>query len=263
MWTYSWCVAVGLLFVLENGEGFVAVPWIRRTTNPSILGMAAAPAEKEDAVTSSSFFSNKTKKSTLTDETIWNIRMVLRGVTTAKGKKMDEIFNLQCQFLEEEGYEPPQGKLKLVGSSSSRFQLVKSRWQLSEDPNDRKDGLWVWGLFKEPLYPFLLLQLETAAIRIPNSSPRSTTEEANDENKSNNDGNDKIYEEEDVIQPLQLYAQLNHKRDAEKGVVLTACSDLKIRQMETLNADMFGVSQVDWYEEVNIGTLSIQPSVER
>ena len=23
-----------------------------------------------------------------------------------------------------------------------------NRWTLSEDPNDRKDGLWIWGLFE-------------------------------------------------------------------------------------------------------------------
>lgn len=37
------------------------------------------------------------------------------------------------------------------------------RWRLDEeagsDPLD-KGGLWIWGLFKEPLYPFMFLQLE-------------------------------------------------------------------------------------------------------
>ena len=175
--------------------------------------------------------------STLTDETTWTLRIVLRGVGTEKGKKVDEIFNVKCNFLEEEGYEPPQGTLQLAINEDSRFEISKSRWQLSEDPNDRKDGLWVWGLFKEPLYPFLLLQLETKAIPLPG-------------------GSDDF--ERDAIKPLQLYAQLNHKRDSELGVILTG-SDLKVRQMETVDADMFGVSKVDLYEEVNIGTLSVQP----
>ena len=26
---------------------------------------------------------------------------------------------------------------------------------MSEDKDDRKDGLWIWGLFEEPKYPFL------------------------------------------------------------------------------------------------------------
>ncbi|KAL7581116.1 hypothetical protein ACA910_005917 [Epithemia clementina (nom. ined.)] len=186
-----------------------------------------------------------TARATLTDKTTWNLRMVLRGVATDKGKKIDEIFNLKCKFMEEEGYEPPQGIVQLAEESEqSRFQIVKSRWQLSEDPNDRKDGLWVWGLFKEPLYPFLLLQLETKPIPIAGGG-------------SANEREDKVYEG-DAIKPLQLYAQLNHRRDADKGVVLTA-SDLKVRQIETVDADMFGVAKVNLYEEVNIGTLSVQP----
>lgn len=33
-------------------------------------------------------------------------------------------------------------------------------WTLSEDKEDRKDGLWVWGLFEEPKYPFLYFYLD-------------------------------------------------------------------------------------------------------
>ena len=89
-------------------------------------------------------------KTTLTDETTWNLRFVLNGVTTEKGRKVDEIFSISAQFLEDDGYEPPQGSLsQMQGDEPSRLQIVKSRWQLSEDPEDRKDGLWIWGLFKE------------------------------------------------------------------------------------------------------------------
>lgn len=89
---------------------------------------------------------------------------------------------------------------------------------------------------KEPLYPYLLLRLETDAIPLENS--------------------DNV----DMIKPLQLFAQIDHRRDAESGVVLYA-TDLKVRQMETVKADIFGVADVDVYEEVNVGTLSIQPAV--
>lgn len=86
---------------------------------------------------------------TLTEATTWRIRFVLRGLPTTKGKKVDEIFNVECQFMEEDGYEPPQGYLKQVkvttgedgeAEDKQRFQIVESRWQLSEDPNDRKWG---------------------------------------------------------------------------------------------------------------------------
>lgn len=181
------------------------------------------------------------QKTTLTDETSWNLRVVLRGVATEQGKKVDRIFSVKAHFLEETGYEPPQGSLQQLFDydnneepiTTTAFKVVKSRWQLSEDPNDRKDGLWVWGLFKEPLYPFMLLQLETDLIPLAGT-----------------DG--------DAILPLQLYAQINHKRDADTGVILEG-ADLKVRQMETVKADVFGVAKVDVYDEVNVGTLSILP----
>ena len=88
----------------------------------------------------------------------------------------------------------------------------------------------------EPLYPFLLLKLETDAIPL------------------NDDDND------DFIKPLQLFAQINHRRDSELGVVLDA-TDLKVRQVETIKADPFGAAKVDVYEEVSVGTLSVQPAV--
>jgi hypothetical protein len=178
------------------------------------------------------------KKSTLTEHTTWRLRFVLQGVMTKKGKKVDEIFVATCKFLEEDGYEPPQGALQQVELTSDRLKVTASYWKLSEDPNDRKDGLWIWGLFKEPLYPFMLLQLETAAV------PLSGYTDA--------DG-----EDVDEILPLQLYAQINHSRDSDSGVILQG-AELNVRQMETMKADPFGVSMVDVFEERNVGTLSIQ-----
>ena len=186
-----------------------------------------------------------TAMSTLTDETTWQLRFVLRGLPTAKGKKVDQIFNIEAQFIEEDGYEPPQGYLKQleIGSTDSdgetttksQLQIASSRWLLSEDPNDRKDGLWVWGLFKEPLYPFLLLQLTTDSIPLPG-------------------------EEGDSIEPLALFAQVNHKRDPDKGAVLSR-AELKVREMETVKADIFGVATADVYEEKTIGQCVFQPLV--
>jgi hypothetical protein len=178
------------------------------------------------------------KKSTLTEHTTWRLRFVLQGVMTKKGKKVDEIFVATCKFLEEDGYEPPQGALQQVELTSDRLKVTASYWKLSEDPNDRKDGLWIWGLFKEPLYPFMLLQLETAAVPLSGNA--------------NADG-----EDVDEILPLQLYAQINHSRDSEMGVILEG-AELNVRQMETMKADPFGVSMVDVFEERNVGTLSIQ-----
>jgi hypothetical protein len=183
-------------------------------------------------------------KATLTAETTWQLRIAFRNIATKNGQRMENVmFVVTGQFIEEEGYEPPQGSFRQLEkeevddtaeSSSaigtSQLKIVQSRWKLSEDPNDRKDELWVWGLFKEPLYPFMLLQLETDAISLPNN---------------------------DSIAPLQLFAQIKHKR-VDNIAVLNAITDLNIRQSETIKADPFGVSQVDVYEEVSIGSLSIQ-----
>lgn len=184
-----------------------------------------------------------TTKTTLTEETSWNLRFVLRGVSTNEGKKVDEIFSITGQFLEETGYEPPQGSLKQIDiTDDNQLKITKGYWKLSEDPNDRKDGLWIWGLFEEPLYPFLLLQIETDPIPLSSGGGNSTVA--------------------DYIKPLQLYAQINHKREKDVGVVLEA-SELKVRQLETIKADPFGAATVDVYDEVDIGTLSIQPIITK
>ena len=188
----------------------------------------------------------KTTLPTLTEETAWKMRFLLQGLPTEKGKKVNEIFVIDAYFIEETGYEPPQGSIQQLSlalekgtetagedeTSTPRFKVLSSRWQLSEDPNDRKDGLWVWGLFKEPLYPFMLLQIETDRIPLPGT-------------------------DEDAIKPLKLYAQFRHKREKDAGVVLEG-GDLKVRVIETVKADPLGAATVDIYEEFSIGKLNIQ-----
>lgn len=180
-------------------------------------------------------------KATLTEETVWRLRFSVSGVRTSSGRTANDLlFAVEANFLEEEGYEPPQGNLVQIvdeddadGDGVGRLRITEGRWQLSEDPNDRKDGLWVWGLFKEPLYPFLLLKLRTEVVKLPG-------------------------EDGDTVAPLELYAQISHVRDKEAGVILKA-STLNVREMETVKADVFGVANVDVFEEVSVGQLSIQP----
>lgn len=213
----------------------------------------AEKTKRQRLFLSSSGSDGGANKATLTDETTWNLRFILRGVQTKSGKKVDETFQVRAHFVEEEGYEPPQGSVDqipggAVGSVAAggrrdddRLVITKGRWKLSEDPNDRKDGLWVWGLFAEPLYPFMLLQLETAAVPLP---------------PSGDDGEDSSADE---IVPLQLYAQINHVRDRDTGNVVLEAGDVKVRQAETIKADPFGAATVDVYDEISVGTLSIQP----
>ncbi|GAX12464.1 hypothetical protein FisN_24Hh038 [Fistulifera solaris] len=142
---------------------------------------------------------------TLTEATTWNVRLVMRG-------------DIENAIKHEKQHD------KINNSS---------RWILSEDPNDRKDGLWVWGLFKEPLYPFLLLTLQTDDIPLPN-----------------NNGTD-------FVPAMQLYAQVNHRRD--EGKVILEGKDLCWRQMETVRADPLGAATVDLYDNVVVGTIALQP----
>lgn len=182
--------------------------------------------------------SKATAIATLTPETTWRLRFSLNGVPTKNGRKVGELFNVDVQFTEDEGYEPPQGDITQILPSDSDevpyLKVTNGRWQLSEDPEDRKDGLWIWGLFKEPLYPYMLLTIETDAYKLPG-------------------------EEADVINPLTLYAQINHKRDKDTGNVELDASTLNIREIESIKADPFGAAKVDIYEEVKCGQLSLRP----
>merc|ERR1712192_40664 len=179
-------------------------------------------------------------KATLSAETTWRLRFSLNGVPTKNGRRVGELFNVDVQFIEEDGYEPPQGDIiQIIPENSSedniQYLIVNGgRWQLSEDPDDRKDGLWVWGLFKEPLYPYLLLQIQTQEYLLAG-------------------------EEKDVICPLTLYAQIRHKRNKETGEVELEAASLNVREIETIKADILGVAKVDVYEEIKCGQLSLRP----
>jgi len=185
------------------------------------------------------------KKTTLTDETSWRLRLLLNDVTTTKGKKLDgQLFVLEGNFIEEEGYEPPQGLFTTKGKKSEDgeeadsgaigLEVSNSRWKLSEDPDDPKDGLWIWGLFKEPLYPYMLLQIETKELKLPSSG-----DEEND----------------DSIPALKLYAQINHIRNDEVGVDLKT-ANLNVRILEQIKLPG---ATVDLFEEEAVGQVSFQP----
>jgi len=182
--------------------------------------------------------------------------MALNNLPTEKGKKTDRIFSFQAKFMEEIDYEPPQGIIQQIFSKSedreendidgdretktrttkdeAQMKIRSGRWSLSEDPNDRKDSLWIWGLFKEPKYPFLLLQIEMDSIFLSG-------------------------EEKDSIKPFVLYAQINHKRGDNGEVILSLVSDINVRQKETMKADPFGASLVDVYEDTPVGKIQLQP----
>lgn len=198
-------------------------------------------------------------KATLTEQTTWRLRFSLTGVPTKLDRKVGELFSVDVQFREEEGFEPPQGTVVQVQqannneSSVSRninsLKIKGGRWKLSEDPNDRKDGLWVWGLFSEPLYPFLLLSIETEEYSLISSTRSTKNDGSNDYDETLNDS----------ILPLKIYAQINHKRDRKTGRVTLEPATLTIRKMETVKADILGVASIELYDEIKVGQLSLRP----
>ena len=213
---------------------------------------------------------------TLTEETTWRLRLLLRDVTTTNGRRLDggaALFVVEGSFVEEEGYEPPQGYFRPIvgrgrgggeeeedpasaddgggvavggGGAGTTLEVVDSRWKLSEDPDDPKDGLWIWGLFKEPLYPYMLLSMETRELALPSSM----------------DG-----ENDDSIPALKLYARIPHARNNGNkkdnkasggggGGVELKTANLNVRVLEQI---ALPGTMVDLYEEEAVGQISFQP----
>ncbi|KAL9184450.1 hypothetical protein ACHAXT_002536 [Thalassiosira profunda] len=225
MWAF---LLVALLAAMRSVDAFTQSAQLQRRTATS-LSMAGTASD--------------VKKTTLTTDTTWRLRLLLNDVSTTKGKKLDgQLFVVEGNFIEEEGYEPPQGYFTPTkqsaddaeeGEKGMALEVSNSRWKLSEDPNDPKDGLWVWGLFKEPLYPFMLLQMETNELILPSGEG----------------------EEGDSIPPLKLYAQINHIRNEEAGVELQTAM-LNVRVLERVQLPG---AAVDLYEEEPVGQVSFQP----
>ena len=232
----------------------------------AVIPVSSSSSSQLDAA--GTMASSSSSVPTLTEETTWNLRMSLRDLPTKNGNKFPTtkdgiIFSIQAKFVEEINYEPPQGNLVQVlaatvtasidektettrddndessssSSSSMQMRLISGSWKLSEDPEDQKDGLWIWGLFKEPRYPYLLLQMEIDSIVLPGT---------------NND---------DEILPFQLYAQIDHKRGGENNgaVILSQVSTINVRSKETMKADPFGAATLDYYEDTPAGQLQLQP----
>ena len=99
-----------------------------------------------------------TKRALLDSSTLWRISLTL----TKSGCKSIEAI-ARVRFIEDRNYEPPQGRLFVEDDFNGLIKVDEKgyagSWTLSEDKDDRKDGLWIWGLFQEPKYPFLYFSL--------------------------------------------------------------------------------------------------------
>jgi hypothetical protein len=258
---------------LSRGSAIVVINQAgASSSSTSSEELAAATSSSSSSSSNNNNNKKNDKVTTLTKDTTWRLRIILNGITTTKGRKLSSsnsgLFVVEGSFIEEDGYEPPQGYFQPVATSihdenvnsssttlsTSTLEIINSRWKLSEDPDDPKDGLWIWGLFKEPLYPYMLLQMETRELVLSSSK----------------DGlND------DSIPPLKLYAQISHIRtktndtnnknkDAMmigggrrggEGVELKT-ANLNIRVLEQISLPG---TTVDLYEEEAVGQITFQP----
>ena len=112
-------------------------------TSRSLVTMQASPSSKRALLDSS---------------TLWRISLSL---TKSGCKSIDAI--ARVRFIEDRNYEPPQGRIFVEDDFNGLIKVDEKgyagSWTLSEDKDDRKDGLWIWGLFQEPKYPFLYFSL--------------------------------------------------------------------------------------------------------
>lgn len=240
--------AIAVCSLLPRAAAFGVIS----TTTSAVRLRASFPSSS--ALSMSSASSSSSASATLTLDTTWRLRILLSGIETTNGNKVDDsrLFVLEGQFVEDEGFEPPQGKFRTnaaveesvvavdeegdtnsSGDTNSQrksaLTISSSYYKLSEDPDDPKDGLWIWGLFKEPLYPYLLLQFETVALPLEGG---------------------------DSIPPLKLYSRVNHVRDPKTGLVELKVAALNVRVLEQIQLPG---AKVDLYEEERVGQISFQP----
>ena len=164
---------------------------------------------------------------------VWLVLVVQGALGLTLPGRWRLSFNLEnmnkvvtARFGEDGLYEPPKGKV-LFEDGDDLVQV--GRWNLSEDPDDRKDGLWVWGLFSEPLYPFLLMSLPSDAIGLP---PGDT-----------------------------IAVKLRHKSRPDETELLSK-GTVYLRKIETMDADLFGLAKAQYNEDTPIGTIVPAPLQE-
>ena len=133
---------------------------------------------------------------------------------------------LLADFTADVDYEPPQGTVSLTLGNTTHA----GRWLLSEDPEERKDGLWIWGLFKEPLYPFLLMTMPSEALGLPEGG--------------------------------QLYSQIDHKCRPDDDMALLSRGTVAVRRVGRIQADLAGLSESQYNDDSEIGSVAAQPMAE-
>ena len=181
------------------------------------------------------------RRASLDEGTLWRLSLRL-----ARDGHPEVEAVLRVRFLPDRGYEPPQGRLFVEDDLNGLVRvdergLSAFRWTLSEDKDDRKDGLWVWGLFREPNYPFLYTSLAVFDDVILPSGEAAP-----------------IFGGEGVPSG-RVYLRFSHRPDKELGTVLSS-GEVSCRLSETARADPLGLGgSVEVGEFVTAGSVQIQP----
>ena len=130
----SWLIALAAVVTLAgSAHAFTLVPTSHAPRTCNNRPTRAASSQRLSMA-----------KTTLTEQTTWRLRLLLNDLTTTQGKKLDgQLFVIEGNFIEEEGYEPPQGTFKPTkdtqdGGEGMSLETTNSYWKLSEDPNDPK-----------------------------------------------------------------------------------------------------------------------------
>mmetsp|Transcript_36301 Transcript_36301/g.34308 ORF Transcript_36301/g.34308 Transcript_36301/m.34308 type:complete len:254 (-) Transcript_36301:88-849(-) len=181
----------------------------------------------------------KLPKALLDSSTLWRISLTLSKPGCAS---IDAIARLR--FIEDRNFEPPQGRIFVEDDFNGLIRVDEKgyagSWTLSEDKDDRKDGLWIWGLFAEPKYPFLYFSLGIfKSIMLPSGLEKP------------------IWDGEGVPND-RLNIRFAHERDPVKGAVLTdAVMEYQITELR--KADPFGVGgTINVGDKFTAGTVSLR-----
>ena len=144
------------------------------------------------------------------------------------------------------GYEPPQGRIFVEDDFFGILRVdakgFASRWTLSEDKNDRKDGLWIWGLFDEPKHPFLYFSLGVfKSIVLPSGLE------------------DPIFGG-DGVPGDRLDIRFSHERDETTGSAVLSEGTMTYKVSELVKADPLGLGgKVEVGDDIPAGRISIRP----
>jgi len=183
---------------------------------------------------------NMPSKIELNQRQLWRLSISLEKVGY---KSTNCLCNIR--FIEDRNYEPPQGRIFIEDDFNGLVRVdergYSGIWTLSEDKNERKDGLWIWGLFEEPKYPYLYFYLDVFNSTILASG-----------------------EEEFIFGGLgvpndRLNFRFNHVRDDKLGSLISN-GQMTYQITELVKADPFGIGgTVNVGDNINAGNVNLTP----